>query len=653
MGGNRARSGKDPERSKKNMGNQSDSQADLRSTTEGITVGKKGGQVTSARSHEHGGSVRGDEKGAVIKRERGLIKVGLVYPNTYYAGMSNLGFQSVYGLFNSDKNVSCCRFFLPDRSDIKNPLTEIRSSRVKPRAKKITDREMRDGGELRSCETGEPLSSCDIIAFSVSFENDYLNIVSILRNSAIPQRASDRSLTHPLIIAGGVACFLNPEPVAPFIDCLLLGESEEMIPAFLDIYSPETPRQELKRQLAIKLKGAYVPEFYEPSYDICGHFSGITPLYGDIPSRIKVQHIKNLSTISTTTLVLTSDTAFNNIFLIETGRGCHHGCRFCSAGFIYRPSRFYPDRDIIRAMGEAKELTDKIGLVSAAVSDHPALNQICAIGIADELQISFSSLRLDALTEETVNTLVKSSVKTATIAPEAGSQRMRNVINKKISENQILSAVECLVSHGIMNLKLYFMVGLPFETDEDIRQIVELTAKIKEAFLEASRKNGKMGTITLSINPFIPKPTTPFQWCAMDTPSSFKKKVATIREGLKKVPNLTINTESPKTAMINALLSRGDRRMADLLETASEKGWPAAIRSLQPLTGQESMMCRTPEEIVCRELELSAPLPWDILDTGIKKEFLIKEFERAEEEKISADCPMVQCSQCGICREES
>ncbi|MBF0242691.1 MAG: radical SAM protein [Desulfamplus sp.] len=606
-----------------------------------IVKGYKGGSVIK----EH-------YKGYVVKNEyinkkrsksfKELINIALVYPNTYQTAMSNLGFQSVYALFKNYPNISCERFFLPDRDLYKKNFNDHTNSI-----------DFDNKYELKSYESACPISSFDIIAFSVSFENDYINIASILLNAKIPPRVSDRDKNfdtnrpYPFVIAGGVASFLNPEPIAPFIDCFLLGEAEEMLPAFLDTIlnkSTLNSREPLKRELALNIKGAYIPQFYKPSYDINGNFLAITPIYDDIPAKISVQHISNLDNITTTTQILTNNTAFDNTFLIEIGRGCHHGCRFCSAGFIYRPPRFYPEESIIAAMNEAAEFfktigvkEPKIGLVGATVSDHPSINNICAkfnsgkSGSSDKIKISFSSLRLDALTDTTIETLVNSSVKTATIAPEAGSQRMRNIINKKIGEEQILSAVKRLVEHGIINLKLYFMVGLPFEEEDDIYQIVQLTLKIKDVFLEISKKNKKIGNITLSINPFIPKPNTPFQWCAMDSISNFKKKVAIIKDGLKRVPNISIHTESPKTAIINAILSKGDRRMADILE----KERPA-------ISLKENSSIFNP-------IAIDAPLPWDIVYTGIKKEFLLKEFKRAEIQKTSPDCPMVDCKRCGVC----
>ncbi len=564
-----------------------------------------------------------NERGTIIKKQRKLIKVALVYPNTYEAAMSSLGFQTVYGLINDFDHLVCERVFLPDKKA--------------------------EQDKIKSCETGMPLASFDIIAFSVSFENDYLNFVSILKKSGIPLRASERYKTDlsernkarpfPLVIAGGVACFLNPEPLASFVDIFLLGEGEFLIKDFFSLYDPLIDRELLKHTIATKVKGAYVPSFYQPCYTVDGKLAGIKKNYDDIPDKIQVRSISDLSKVITTSVIVTPKTVFKNIFLIETGRGCPHGCRFCSAGFIYRPPRFYPEENIIKAMDMAGKLTDKIGLVSAAVSDHPGINRICSAGIKKGFKISFSSLRVDALTDDLIESLVNSGVKTATIAPEAGSDKMRKIINKKIKEGDILAAAERLVTAGIMNLKLYFMIGLPFEEDDDAEAIVVLTEKIMEQFLNASRKKKKIGTITLSINPFIPKPSTPFQWFPMATAHTLKRRINIIKQGLKKLSNIRLKLESQKTARINALLSRGDRRMADILENACASGWTDAIRKAGDYCKSQLYDKRSFHDA----------LAWDILDTGIKKEFFFQEALCAESQKISPDCPMIQCSKCNRC----
>jgi radical SAM superfamily enzyme YgiQ (UPF0313 family) len=552
------------------------------------------------------------EKGQELRGARGGIKTALVYPNTYRAGMSSLGFQKVFQLFNAHDSIACERVFLPEKSS--------------PQA------------QARSCETGRELGGFDIIAFSISFENDYANLVTLLKTAGIPPLQSRRNENHPLVMAGGVACFLNPEPLAPFMDCFLLGEIENTLHLFLNLIQDFPLKQHLNHELALKIPGLYIPSLYTSVYDDNNFFAGHGKQHPKTPDTVQVQHIAHLENHQTVTGIISSDTAFKNTCLIETGRGCHHGCRFCSAGFIYRPPRVYPKEVITRAMDQASQLTNRIGLVSAAVSDHPQINDICSWGIEKSLNISFSSLRLDALTHELVNTLAASGVKTATIAPEAGTQRMRNIINKKITRSEILSAVKTLVQGGIFNLKLYFMVGLPFETDEDVDGIISLTLEIREIFLGESKKKKKIGTITLSVNPFVPKPATPFQWLPMAPAAVLKKRTAHLKNSLKKIPNMKINCESHRMARINGVLARGDQRVASLIETAAREGWSKAISKKDLAT------------FLYRKINTDEPLPWDILDSGIKKSFLARELKRAEGEKTTPDCPMIDCEKCGICR---
>jgi len=543
--------------------------------------------------------------------KKGSVRVCLVYPNRYKAGMSNLGFQTLYRLMNDQSNVSCERAFLPANSE-----------------------------NVRSLEGNLKLASFDIIAFSISFENDYVNLVSLLQDAGIPLKSSDRNKFHPLVIAGGISCFLNPEPIAPFMDCILLGETESFIKQFFDIYNSLRSKEKILKELAEYLPSAYVPSFYKISESLDNIPKKPFPVHGYAGKSIKVNYVLNLNEISTTTSILTSNTTFKNIFLIETARGCPHGCRFCSAGFIYRPPRFYSKENILKSMEIGKRLTDKIGFVSAAVTDHPDINEICEHALNENLKTSFSSFRADLLSRNVLKSLGKASIKTATIAPEAGSQRMRNIINKNISENEILNCTNFLVSSGIFNLRLYFLIGLPFEKDEDIHAIVGLIKKIKLIFLDASKKQKKIGTITISINPFIPKPSTPFQWAGFTKEAILKKRFAIIRDGLKKVGNVVIKTESIKQAKINALLSRADRHGADVLMAACKSGWTNALKTFKEYI----------DPIVYNTWDMESDLPWDIVDTGLKKDFLRKEYKRAKQGKTTRSCPGIDCNKCRICK---
>ncbi|MEH0022742.1 MAG: radical SAM protein [Desulfobacter sp.] len=558
------------------------------------------------------------ETGAIVKRGRGLTKVALVYPNTYKAGMSSLGFQTVYRLANQHKDIACERVFLPDT---------------------------REGStSIKSLETGLSLDQFDMILFSISFENDFFNLAQLLRATGIPLRSSDRNHIHPLVAAGGVACFLNPEPIAPFVDLFLLGEAECLLDPFFDLYQRSETRTALLSVVEEQVKGAYVPSRHTPIlYSAPPFATAATP---PLPAKhIQVQYIKDLSDIRTTTVVTTSGTAFKDIFLVETLKGCPHGCRFCTAGFIYRPPRIYPIETLRQAIDEAAGKTDKLGLVSSAVLDHPEIGAICAYGREKGLRLSFSSLRADKLDKAIISILSESGVKTATIAPEAGSQRMRNIINKKLDRNQILSAAKALVDEGIINLRLYFMIGLPFETPEDVQAIVDLTRDIKSTFLEASRKKKKIGTITLSINPFIPKPRTPFQWSAMMAQKELKKRVEIIRQGLKKTANVILNFESLRQANVHALLSLGDRQAANLIELALEHGWTRAMK-LEQAYCTRVIHTEKPSGL---DREPTSALPWDLLAHRVSDSFLLKEYKRAREEKNSISCPMKPCADCRIC----
>lgn len=554
------------------------------------------------------------ETGTIRKGLKGRIRVAIVYANLYSVGMSNLGFQTAYRLFNQADHVVCERAFLPEPGNYR----------------------------VKTIESGRSLNAFHIIAFSISFENDAPGILSILEKTGLPLAASKRGAPLPLILAGGVSCFLNPEPIAPFIDCFLLGEAEVLIPLFLDCFDPTISRQACLEHLAKNIPGAYVPSLYSPEYHKDGTLKEFRSEKG-IPKTIKRVFAEDLSSIPTESTILTPHTTFDDTFLIEVSRGCPHGCRFCSAGYVYRPPRFRPIPLLEKQIDQGARRTDKIGLVGAAVSDLPGISRLCTREGNDRLRFSFSSLRADAMETELMEALKKSRIKTATIAPDAGSERMRKVINKGLTQDHILTAAERLVQSGIPNLKLYFMVGLPFETDDDVQEIVRLCQKIKTVFLAASRAKKRIGTISVSLNPFVPKPFTPFQWAAMDDVKTMKRKIKQVAKGLGKIANVSVQSDSPKNAYIQAFLSRGDRRVADLLMSLlKNKGnWPQTLRA-SPLET---------DFYVLRERPADEHFPWDFIDHGIDKSFLLKEYQMAKSSKTSPPCPARpdKCDLCGVC----
>jgi len=557
------------------------------------------------------------ERGAIRKSTGGRLRVALVYPNRYHVGMSNLGFQTVYRLVNAIEHVVCERAFLPEQDGGKN-------SRV------------------LTVESLMPIEHFDIIAFSISFENDAPALLTILETARLPLPAAQRGNAFPLVLAGGVFCFINPEPLAAFIDVFLLGEAEALITGFFEHYDPSAGKNDNLLHLARKVPGIYVPSLYRPRYHKNGTVDRIEPI-ADVPATVKRQMVPDLDDLPTASVILTPDTTFDDTYLIEVSRGCPHGCRFCSAGFIYRPPRFRPLSLLKRQVDEGCAMTDRIGLVGAAVSDLPGVGVLCTQQRGRALRFSFSSLRADALNEQLVRALQESRVKTATIAPDAGSERMRRVVNKGITEDHVLSAAETLVAAGIPNLKVYFMIGLPTETGEDVAAIVDLVKRIKHVFLKTSRGKGRIGEITVSLNSFVPKPFTPFQWAAMDEVKTLKRKIRIVKTGLGKTANVRVYADVPRWAYLQGLIARGDRRVADILTMGhqNEGNWPRTFKASSV----------NPHFYVHRERASEEAFPWDFIDHGIDKTYLLKEYQRALVGRTSAPCPAdpKNCSICGVC----
>ncbi len=538
------------------------------------------------------------ETGAITKKWGGKLTVCLVYPNHYSVAMSNLGFQTIYSLFNSYADVLCERAFLPDSRELK----EYEKS----------------GCRLLSLESQRPLDDFDVIAFSVSFENDYLHVPLILDLSGIPAFSADRGGGHPLVIAGGAALTLNPEPVADFMDVVCIGEGEALVRPFLDLALDKSiPDRILFLEKAAQLPGIYVPRFYTMTYD-GENVAAIEALHG-APRRVKRVWLPDLDHSPTTSVVLSPETEFSDMYLMELSRGCPRGCRFCAAGYIYLP---YRQRSLERSKKDAArglELRGKLGLVGAAVSDYRGIGELTRHILDSGGKVSVSSLRIDGLDEEMIGVLKASGHKTISMAPEGGSQRLRDLIGKNISEEQILSACQRLIRSDMLNLKLYFIIGLPCETTDDLEEMVSLVKKVRQMVIEAAREKGRLGEVILSVNPFVPKPFTPFQWRGMENLKSLERKAAYLRESFASLSNIRMKLESLRDAYLQALLSRGDRRLSALLVKAGVTGnWKRAAKEL----GMDT------DAVVFRNAVPGETLPWDVLEC-VDGGRLIEEYRKA------------------------
>lgn len=528
----------------------------------------------------------------------GALSVCLVYPNHYRTGMSSLGFQTVYRLLASSPGITCERAFLPDSDDL--------------------DEYRRSGAALMSLERQRPLADFDIVAFSTSFEPDYLNIPVILNLARIPLWSWERDASHPLVMAGGAAFFINPEPVADFIDIICVGEGEELVPPLVEAFmSPcEGDRPGLFGTLA-RIPGIYIPSLYHPRYN-GERLAGLDARPG-APLEIQRACPPLDFHSPAASVLLTENTEFGDMFLIEVSRGCPRGCRFCTSGFIYSPFRQHRYDDIAALVETGLMHRGKIGLVGAAVSDYRDIGRLCRSIVERGAKVSVSSLRIDRLDPDMVDALVACGHKTISLAPEGGSQRLRDLIRKNLTESQILDACDMLISRDILNLKLYVIIGLPTETDTDMAELLRLVMVIRERVVARARANGRLGGITISVNPFIPKPFTPFQWCGMEPLPSLERKVKLLENGLRGVANVHLKVENLKGCYLQALLSRGDRRCAALLADM------AAGANLKKAARNRGIDTDTR---VYRTIPLDEPLPWGVLECA-DTELLRAEYGRA------------------------
>ena len=557
--------------------------------------------------------------------------MALLYPNTYPVAVSNLGFQLVYTLLNRMDEVVCERFVYPD-----------------------------DGGPLRSLESTRPLTDFPLVFASISFEHDYPRLAAMLAAGAIPPLAAHRdrqvSAGNPLVVLGGVAVFMNPEPLAAFADLMVIGEAEPVLADLLAQLADNAAvdRETLLRRIGATLSGCYVPGLYRFVRDSDGVLARIEPPAG-LPPRITRVMVPEAEVAAHSTLL--SPEAELSMYMVELGRGCSRGCRFCAAGFIYRPPRLWSAESILRGLEARPPGVDRVGLLGMEMASAETVDRIAAHLAANSCSLSFSSLRADRITDQTLTLLAASRLKSVAIAADGCSARLRRLINKGLDEPDLLDAADRLVTAGLFHLKLYVMIGLPTETATDLDELVTLVERLQARILPAGRARGRVATLTLSVNCFVPKPWTPFQYCSFggldEVPAgaegtkralvALKDKIRYLRHRLGSRANMRRRFDHPDQALQQAVYSRADRRLAPVLldigtgrasfaRALARHGldpWPYAIRP------------RRREEL----------LDWEVVDHGILPEYLREEYDRALRGACTRPCEPAVCRRCGVCRE--
>ena len=549
------------------------------------------------------------ERGYTLKKPGGRCRIALLYPNSYFVGMSNLGLHVVYALWNARNDVTCERFFLPDVA-LAAPL---------------------------SMETQDELRNFDVLAFVLSFETDYFNVISMLRRGKVQPLAAKRTERDPLVITGGPCATFNGEPLADFIDAFIIGEGEAILPAFTDellaARKDRADRQETLLRLA-GVPGVYVPSLYRHVYsEKDGTLENIERADG-APQSVRRQWVKNLDDYLAHTAVVTDNTELN-MYLIEATRGCGRHCRFCMAGYCFRRPRHRSLDVLLKEIDAAGVYGKRIGLMGAALSDYPHIDELCSEILARKMKMSVASFRADSVTKTLVDALAAGGLRTLTVAPEAGSARMRRKINKGIEEEHVFRAVDLGLAAGIKNFRFYFMLALPFETGEDVAAIAELTER-------AAAYSPHIGKLTISVNPFVPKPFTPFQWLPAANKKYADEAIKNLRGKLKGHKKVEIIFESPKSAYLQSVLARGDRRIGQALALAEAKG---GIKCFLPALKELNLSAEFYAERLRPDEEI---FPWQTVDPGVTRAYLIAELKKAEQEQLTHPCTE-NCRRCGVC----
>ncbi|HSD50455.1 MAG TPA: radical SAM protein [Candidatus Methylomirabilis sp.] len=546
------------------------------------------------------------ETGTVTKDWGGRLRIALVFPNTYYVGMSNLGFQTIYWHLNQRPDIVCERAFYPDPEDLPE--------------------HARLNVPILSLESQRPLADFDCVAFSTTYENDYLNLLQILHLSGIPVRAADRGPADPLVSMGGVCAWSNPEPLATFVDFFFLGEGEESSHEVFELWQrireagrdPDAAREQFLRSIC-QIEGIYVPRFYDVKYHEDGTVAEVVP-HERAPLPVRKRRLARTDDYDTLSMLRTADTEFGEMALLEVGKGCGRGCRFCMEGEIYRPVRHRHLEAILRAADTALRRGQRIGLVGACVSDYPWIDNLIAALRAKGVEVSLSSVRADSLTPGLVQGLVESGSRTLTIAPEAGTERLRRVIHKEISDQRLFEAADLIAASGVPSVKTYFMIGQPTETAEDVEGIIRLVKTVRHRILQKRRDPKSLVELTVGVSCFVPKPWTAFQWSAMAEVRELDEKIQHLKRELRRV-GIRFTHDVPRWAYLQGVLSRGDRHVGDLLSLALQqrRDWRRAFREWP----------RNPDFYASRERPLTERFPWDHFEVGTKRDRLGVEYQRA------------------------